>query len=409
MRRPRRSNQALELGNATDASSARIASAKVLWAASFGVWAFFSLAATITIYQMYRLSTVGMRFSTVAGMEFSQILAYVPVTPFVFMLAVRHPLRRGHWLKQTLLYMGAGLAFTIGHILVRGFTPYAFWDSTHREWASAFWDAHAHGFRFSWFAIKTMFLGSVVDDFTSYIPIVIIAHALLYHRRSQEKELRATQLAGQLTKAHLETLKSQLQPHFLFNTLHSISSLMLTNVVAADRMMTSLSDLLRMSLEGDGSQLTTLGREIEVLGLYVEIEKTRFEDRLSVTFDIAAECLDALVPHLLLQPLVENAVRHGTSKRSEPGEISVTARAQEQKLELWIRDNGPGVQAATEDLSHKGLGLSITQERLRTLYGDRQECKIRNLKEGGAEVHLCMPFSISASGSKMDEVLYRYM
>lgn len=135
-------------------------------------------------------------------------------------------------------------------------------------------------------------------------------------------------------------MKSQLQPHFLFNTMHSISALMLTDVNAADRMMSRLSDLLRMSLESAGTQITTLNRELEFVHCYLDIEKVRFEERLHVIFDIAPETLDAQVPHLLLQPLVDNAVKHGISKVPGGGEIRITVSTQNGELKLKIEDNG---------------------------------------------------------------------
>jgi two-component system, LytTR family, sensor kinase len=408
VQRPRR-NARMEPEVAVGSEPVKIRPGTV-WTVSMGIWIFVSAAATITIYQMYRLTRDGASLGMVAGMEFSQIMAYAPLTPFVFYLAVRYPVRGGNWVKQSLLYAAAGLVFTVGHITIRGFTPYGYWDSTHRHWASAFWDSSTHSFTYSWLVVRSMFLASVVDDVcATYIPIVVIAHALLYYRRLQEKELRAAQLAAQLTKARLQTLKSQMQPHFLFNTLHSISSLMLTNVVAADRMMTSLSDLLRMSLEDNGNQLTTLSRELEFLSVYVEIEKARFEDRLHVVFDIAPECLDTQVPHLLLQPLVENAVRHGISKRSQPGRIFVLVRRGSDNLEVWIRDNGPGLVDPPEQAFKRGLGLSVARERLRELYGERQTCTIRNMPHGGAEVYLRMPFNAAVSALKSEAAAHRYL
>jgi LytS/YehU family sensor histidine kinase len=246
-----------------------------------------------------------------------------------------------------------------------------------------------------------MFLFSVVGDIVdTYVPILLVAHATSYYRRFQERQFRAAQLEWQLAKARLQTLKSQLQPHFLFNTLHSISALMLTDVAAADRMITFLSDLLRMSLENDGTQLTTLEREIDFLNIYVAIEMTRFEDRLRVILEISPECLDAQVPHLLLQPLVENAVRHGISKRSSDGEIRVIANRKGHNLDIWIRDNGPGLADASAQQSKNGVGLSVTRERLLTLYGKKQSCEIRNRDEVGAEVYMRIPFQLSAHTSE---------
>lgn len=367
----------------------------VVWISSFGIWAFISLAASATIYEMYQLMNGSAHLRAILGMQFSTIFTYAPITPFAFAFALQYPIQRHNWWKRCLLHLAAALAFTGAHIILKAATPYGYWDPQLRAWSSALGNSHPHTFRAAWGVLKSMFLGSVVDDISgAYLPTVLIAHLVSYYRRMQEREVRATQLEAQLTKAHLQTLKSQLQPHFLFNTLHSISALMLTDVIAADRMMTSLSDLLRLSLEDSGAQTTTLGREIEFLDVYLNIEKTRFEDRLHIVFDIAPECLDAQVPHLLLQPLVENAVRHGISKRSAPGEIRVAASREGRNLQICIRDNGPGFALSYDSGSKHGLGLSLTRERLLVLYGSAQSCVTCNVPQGGAEVCLRIPFFI---------------
>ena len=375
----------------------------VIYVTSLGVWAFLSLAATLTIYQMYRVTGGVTSLRQVAAMEFSQLLSYFPLTPFAYWLAIRYPIQRTNWLTPSFLHLAPGLTFAFGHIVMRGVTPYGYWDGTHRQWNYTFWDVHSHSLRFPWPILRRVYLASVFDDITStYLPIILIAYALLYYHNSQQKELRATELSGQLARARLQVLKNQMHPHFLFNTLHSISALMLTNVAAADRMMTSLSELLRMSLEDGGDQLTTLHREFEFLGVYVEIEKARFEDNLCVNFDIESECFDALVPHMFLQPLVENAVRHGTSKRSQPGEIHVIAKHQEQNLEIWVRDNGPGFVGNAEEVFARGLGLSVTRERLKALYGNGQDCKIRNAETAGVEVYMLLPFCLAPNPGTTD-------
>jgi two-component system LytT family sensor kinase len=395
--RPHRSEQC---GN--EVAQSRIHT-RLLWGVSFGVWTFLSLAATAAIYGMYHGTNGGMGVRTIAGMEFSALLTYAPFTPFAFAFAVRYPIQRNNWVKRSLLHVAGGMVFTWGHVVLKGATPYGYWDPAHREWGSALWDSHLHTFRDPWIVIKSMFLASVVDDISgAYVPTVFIAQAVSYYRRLRERELRTTQLEGQLARARLETLKNQMRPHFLFNTLHSISALMLTDVAAADRMMTSLSDLLRMSLEDNGAQFTNLAREMEFLEVYLDIERTRFDDRLRVAFHISPECLDAQVPHLLLQPLVENAVRHGISKHSAPGTIKVVANREGQDLRVWIRDNGPGLVETSRERHRPGLGLSVTRERLSTLYGDKQSCEIHNLVEGGAEVHLRLPFSVAAQTFRSD-------
>lgn len=288
-----------------------------IWMASLGVWAFITLADAGSIYELYRSTGGPANFPNILGLECSQVLTYFPLTPFVLTLATRYPIQRGNWLQRSLLHFAGGLVFTVAHITLRGLTPYGYWDAHAHAWSSAIWDSQAHAVRIQWHIFQQLFFRNVVDDITgTYVPIVLIAHAAAYYRRFRERELRTSQLEAQLAKARLQALKSQLQPHFLFNTLHSISALMLTDVPAADRMMTRLSDLLRMSFEDIGTQVTTLSRELEFVTVYLEIERIRFEDRLKIIFDIAPDTLDAEVPHLLLQPLVENAVRHGISRLS---------------------------------------------------------------------------------------------
>jgi two-component system LytT family sensor kinase len=405
VRRPRRHNSAgsEETGDEDEAVQVRDRPG-LIWAVAFAVWTFISLAATATIYQLYRRINGGMGLGEIAGMEFSQVLSYAPLTPLVFGLAVRYPLQRGNWVKRSLLHLAAGMVFTLVHISLRAATPYGYWDPASRQWTSAIWDSHAHAFRAPWVVLRSMFLGSVVDDVTgAYVPIVLVAHAVSYYRRFRERELRATQLEGQLAKAHLQRLKSQLQPHFLFNTMHSISALMLTDVNAADRMMCRLSDLLRISLETADTQITTLNRELEFVTCYLEIEKVRFEERMKVIFDIAPETLDAQVPHLLLQPLVDNAVKHGISKVSVGGEIRITVRRQDNELQLQIKDNGPGVRK-TGTLATNGLGLRITRERLESLYRQNQSLELVSPPEGGVTIRVCIPFRLQ-SGERTSDVL----
>jgi two-component system, LytTR family, sensor kinase len=334
-----------------------------------------------------------MRFLELLGLECSQILTYIPLTPCAFALSIRYPVQRGNWIRRGLLYLAGGLVFCLAHIVLRGLTPYASWDAQNHTWVSGVWDSRAHAFGIQWHILEQLFLRNVVDDITgTYVPILLVAHAVSYYRRFRERELRTAQLESQLAKARLQALKSQLEPHFLFNTLHSISSLMLTDVAAADHMMSLLSDLLRMSLASNECQITTLSSEIEFVNGYLEIEKIRFEDRLKVVLEIAPDTLDAQVPHLLLQPLVENAVRHGISRQSSNGEIRIASSHDHRNLHLRVTDNGPGLTGSAEVPPHGGHGLGATRERLRTLYGDNQAIEIRNGAQGGAEVSVRIPF-----------------
>jgi hypothetical protein len=372
-----------------------------LWTLSFGVWTFVSLAATATVYQLYRPLHNGMDLQKIAGMEFSQILTYAPLTPFAYLLARRFPIQKANWVLRSLLHLCFGLAFTIGHIFLKMPTPYAYWDPALRDWTSALWSPETHVFRISWTVFQGMFFGSVVDDVTSaYVPIVITALGISYYQRSRQEELRAAQLESQLASARLQTLKSQLQPHFLFNTMHSISALMLIDVQAADRMMCQLSDLLRITLETSGTQMTTLKRELEFVNCYLEIEKVRFEERLKVLYEIAPETLDAEIPHLLLQPIVDNAVKHGISKLPEGGQIRVKSARWDGNLEIEITNARPSASRtqsnAVDGIGPDGIGLRVTRERLESLYGKHQTFELLDSIDGVTMARVRIPYALQS-------------
>jgi len=394
VRRPRRAASFTAVEN-TDPETALPGRPWLIWVISFGVWTLVALAATVSVYELYRSRGYPMSFASVFASELSQILTYAPLTPLVFALAIRFPIQRGNWTRRSLLHLVFAVAFSIAHIALRGMTPYAAWDAKVGDFVSAVWNSQAHGFEIKWQIFKNLFLSNVVDDITgTYVPIVMVALAVSYYRKFRDRELHSAKLETQLVKAHLQALKNHLQPHFLFNTMHSISALMLTDVNAADTMMARLSDLLRMSLESSGIQITCLSRELEFVAGYLEIEKIRLGERLNVVLDIGAETLDAQVPSLLLQPLVENAIRHGISRVSSGGNIWITASHDGRDLYLRVKDNGPGLVKPDDSALGQGLGLRTTRERLQTLYGQEQSLEILNLPSGGVEVCVRIPFRI---------------
>ncbi|HMV49826.1 MAG TPA: histidine kinase, partial [Blastocatellia bacterium] len=190
----------------------------------------------------------------------------------------------------------------------------------------------------------------------------------------------------------LQALKMQLQPHFLFNTLNSISALQLTDVETANRMTARLGDFLRLTLDNAGTQEVTLRQEMEFLRGYLEIEQLRFQERLQVTFDLTPEALEARVPNLILQPIVENSIRHGIAPVSEAGRIEVRAARQNGHLELSVRDDGPGIVAG--ESGKDGIGLANTRSRLQQLYGDAHRLDIENAAGGGLLVKMTIPFVV---------------
>jgi sensor histidine kinase YesM len=223
-----------------------------------------------------------------------------------------------------------------------------------------------------------------------YWVIVAVTQAFDYYRKYRERELHAAELEKHLVQAKLQALQMQLNPHFLFNALHSISSLMHKDVEAADRMIMRLSDLLRAALSGAETQEVSLRKELELLQLYLGIEQIRFGDRLSVQLDVAEDALDAQVPNLILQPLVENAIRHGIEPRAKPGRIELHASRQAGALSLAVCDNGKGLPDTKP--AREGVGLSNTRERLRELYGEAHRFELRQGAEGGLRVEMTIPF-----------------
>jgi signal transduction histidine kinase len=188
------------------------------------------------------------------------------------------------------------------------------------------------------------FLANFPDDVVNYSMVAVIYHVVRYYRHYRDRELRASLLQVQLTRAQLETLRAQLQPHFLFNTLHAISALMHENIHAADSMLARLSDLLRMTLENGEVQEVSLKSELDFVEGYLDIERTRFLDRLNVVWHVAPDALDCAIPNMLLQPLVENAVRHGIARKSTPGTIIISAERRDGWLDLRVSDDGPGLE-----------------------------------------------------------------
>jgi len=365
----------------------------LVWRMSFGIWMIVTVAASFENYEWWRVQRHPMTFANIFAANVCQLLTYAPLTPLVFTLATRYSIQRNNWIRRSLEHLVLGIAFCMAHIIVWGLTPYSLWDSHAGAYASAIWSASAHSFHIHWHIFKDLFLSNLVEDLTgAYVPIVLVAHALTYQRRFRARELHSAKLETQLATAHLRALKSHLQPHFLFNTMHSISALMFIDVKAADQMMARLSDLLRLSLESDEAQEVRLSREIQFVTGYLDIEKIRLRERLNIVLDIVPETLDALVPSLLLQPLVENAIRHGISKLSSGGTIWITSSRQGSDLLLRIRDNGPGLVEAPNIAHGTGLGLRTTRERLQTLYGDRQSFTLCGSAETGTNLCVKLPF-----------------
>jgi sensor histidine kinase YesM len=222
--------------------------------------------------------------------------------------------------------------------------------------------------------------------------VVGIKSAFSYYQKYRERELVTSKLEARLATSRLQVLKMQLHPHFLFNTLNAISELIHKDPESAERMIGDLSDLLRLSFEKLEVQEISLRQELEFLRKYLEIEQMRFHDRLMVEMQISPETLDASVPNMILQPLVENAIKHGIAPRSAGGKIRIGALRNNGTLELSVSDNGIGVPSGDLENLSEGVGLSNTRRRLRHLYGEGHKFDLANAEKSGLRVNLTIPF-----------------
>jgi two-component system, LytTR family, sensor kinase len=287
--------------------------------------------------------------------------------PPLFLLVRRFPLDRSHWVRSTPILLAATLAFV--------YVKCVFLEPLGDALVPASWGFSAHLF------------GEMYDIWS----IVVVAQAIEFYRRAQERERQAVELRERLTHARLEALRSQLQPHFLFNTLNGVATLMHTDVPAADRMLTQLSDLLRATLTQGGPQEIPLAEELQLLDRYLAIVLVRFRDRLSVAVDVAPEARGALVPQFLLQPLIENALEHGIGARPGPGRLEIHAVRDGDRLHMTIIDDGPGPEPTAR--AEPGIGLANTRARLAQLYGADQRLVLEPVDAtGGARVTVSLPF-----------------
>jgi two-component system, LytTR family, sensor kinase len=356
------------------------------WPLVFGVATLLGIVSSTLAVQFTRaLGKPTTNWTSLVVLNCTYWYIWALFTPSIVWLSQHFRFERQGLVRAILIHLPSVSLFSFAHIAAM---------------AGVHWWLFAPDGTFSWaIEVKRSALLNFDWEMMTYWAIAGLSHAVLYYRESRDRALRGSQLETQLVEAQMAALRQQLQPHFLFNTLHAISALMHRDVDAADRTLMRLSDLLRMTLENLGQQESTLKAELDFVSKYLEIEQTRFADRLVVRFDIEPETLDALVPTLLLQPLVENAIKHGISKKSGPGHIDIRARPDHDKLWIEVRDDGRGLSETALTAIQKGIGVSTTRARLQHQFGADFRFEFHRLEEGVAVV-VALPWRTEA---RLDE------
>jgi two-component system LytT family sensor kinase len=320
-------------------------------------------------------------FISALRLNLVQFYVWAMLSPLVFRFSRRFPIDlRPLNVRNLLLYFPALISFAGIHQIIH---LAVLWSITPR-WRQkypALMDCYRAYFAFGFYI-----------DLIIALLIVIAVHALLYYQSFRASELAQSSLKTQLAQAQLRALKMQLHPHFLFNTLHSISSLVLEDPPKANSMIARLGDFLRLTVDNSEQQLVTLKEETEFLRCYLDIEQVRFGDRLTVAFELEPQTLSAQVPHLILQPVVENAIQHAIAPRSARGHINIEAKRLNSLLRIAIRDNGPGISSNANLPWKQGVGLTNVRTRLQQIYGPDFRFELMNANEGGLTAVMEIPF-----------------
>lgn len=350
------------------------------WLIIFGIWTLFGLFFASQFALQNQLSENPISFWRILSWQLVSGYAWFAVSPVIFWLSKRFPFEDGKWKSAVPIHVVASIVVSLTVLAIDTYILPKL-GYLARFQLTSFWETY-----------KILFFVNFHFSIAIYWGVVAIHQAILYYRKYRERELKTSQLEARLAQSRLQVLKMQLHPHFLFNTLNAISELVHRDPDRADRMLTDLSDLLRMSFENLEVQEIPLKQELEFLRKYLEIEETRFHDRLRVHMEIAPDTLDASVPNMILQPLVENAIKHGISPKAEGGHINVGAVRNNGTLELTISDDGIGIGGESIKAIGEGVGLSNTRRRLKHLYGDSHRFELKPEGESGVSVRLDIPY-----------------
>ena len=373
------------------------AARRLTWGRVFvyaAIWTLVGVLYAVNVRIDHQYSGQSISWARALGLALTSWYLWALLFPLLLWLARRFPFERGRWFKSLLVHLPVTLLVANVKVVAESSLVRATLAPDHVPTVA-------------------MFNASIL----TCALLVGVGHALVYRASLRQRELRAFELESRLARARLQVLKSNLQPHFLFNTLHAVTTLMHRDVHAAEEMLTQLSDLLRLVLESTELPVVPLRAEIELNELFLKIQKTRFRERLDVEWEVDPQSLDAAVPSMILQPLVENAIEHGISKRARGGRIRITANRHAEQLVLTVEDDGPGlfrVHDSANDPTHpdqpepggamrvrddaavrregNGMGLANVRERLQQLYGSDQELRLDTVSRGGVRARVTLPF-----------------
>lgn len=342
----------------------------------WGIWTIVALFFSTQVYLMNYADNKPIRYGQSFLVQASSCYLWALATPLVLWLSRRFHINRNNWIRMVSLHLLFGIVLCSSQIAFHFILYMA---------------VMGRGSSITAFGIFNYVYYNLDRWLLFYGMILVLNHAFNYYQSFRKGELKASQLRTQLVQSQLEALKMQVQPHFLFNTLHSISALLSKDTDGARKMITRLGDFLRLTLENSGSMEVTLQQEIEFLHGYLEIERIRFQDRLTTDIHVDPEVLDVRVPNLILQPIVENAMRHAIGN-STSGRVEITAVPRNGAVRIEVRDNGPGIQVdRLESPRGRGLGLANTRARLAGLYGTAASFELTNDPSGGLVVALEIP------------------
>lgn len=345
-------------------------------------WLFLGLVLSVEVYLSTRASSgmTAVDFVEVAIPQFGRAVMWALMAPLILRMREKLPLSRGAWIGGVGFHLGMSFVVMAIYYLGRMMAYRIFWGMEKGYDEAGFWTI----------AVK-YFYGRNIIDMAYYWAVVAFGYSLEIYQRYKSEELKAAQLEARLIETELKALREQLRPHFLFNTMNTIAVLVREGKNdEAVTLIARLSTLLRISLDSTRVQEVTVRQEMDFLERYIDIQKARFSDRLAVGIAIEPEAMEARIPNLLLQPLVENAILHGIAPKAGPGRVDVLGRVHNGRLHLEVRDDGPGLGDGSRR-AKEGIGLSNTRERIAKIYGAAGQLSLRSEPGRGVTVQIVLP------------------